>query len=287
MRITGKTGFFALFGSPVSHSASPAMYNYSFERLGLDYVYLAIDVKKGSGEELVRSARLFGLKGFNLTMPLKNEVLPFLDSVSPEASLVGAVNTVVNEDGQLRGYITDGLGFVDNLISKGRPVEGKRVTVIGSGGAGTAIQVELAKRGAKEVFILSRKEGFFDRALQTAEKIRELFPGVKIRVEDVNDVGLVSELVRESDILVNATIVGMKPGEGESPIKENSCFHKGLVVADCVYNPLETRFLREAREKGLFCVDGRGMLLHQGIAAFKLFTGLDMPVDEVRERFFS
>lgn len=287
MNITGKTGIFALFGSPISHSGSPAMYNYSFQRLGLDYVYVAIDVAEKDVEKMVEAARLFGFEGFNLTMPCKNETIKFLDEVSDEAKIVGAVNTVVNEDGKLKGYITDGIGFLDNLESKGILVRDKKVTIVGSGGAGTAIQVELAKRGVRELTILSRKNGFFDRAVETAKKISAFNQDVKIRVRDSEDTAIVTEEVRSSDIFINASIVGMKPREDDSVIKDKSAFHKHLIVCDCVYNPVETKLLREAREFGLETVDGRGMLLYQGVKAFKLFTGRDMPVEEVFHKFFS
>lgn len=287
MQITGKTGIFALFGSPVSHSASPSMYNYCFEKLGLDYVYVAIDVKEDGIKEMIQAAKLFHFRGFNLTMPCKNETIKYLDEISEEAKIVGAVNTVVNENGKLKGYITDGIGFVDHLESKGISVKGKKVTVAGSGGAGTAIQVELAKRGASEISVLSRKNGFFDRALKTAERIKELYQNVTVDVYDSNDESSIVKEVRNSDIFVNAGIVGMSPGQNETIIKDTSAFHKDLVVCDAVYNPLQTRLLREAKEHGLVTINGKGMLLYQGVQAFKLFTGRDMPLDEVRERFFS
>lgn len=287
MNISGKTGLFALFGSPVSHSGSPAMYNYSFQALGLDYVYVAIDVKADDVEKMVEAARLFQLKGFNLTMPCKNETIKYLDEVSEAARIVGAVNTVVNENGLLKGYITDGIGFVNNLLVKGIPVRGKKITVAGSGGAGSAIQVELARQGAREITVLSRKNGFFDRACETASKIADQNKNVKINVFDSTDTDLITEEVRESDIFVNAGVVGMKPLHEESVIKDKGAFHRGLTVCDVVYNPVETRLLREAKEAGLVTVDGRGMLLYQGVEAFKLFTGLMMPVEEVSKRFFS
>lgn len=286
MKITGTTGLFALFGSPVSHSGSPAMYNYSFEKLGLDYVYVAIDIGKKNIKEMVEAARLFGLKGFNLTMPCKNETVHYLDEVSTEAKIVGAVNTVVNDNGILKGYITDGSGFVDNLEAKGISVKDKKITIVGSGGAGTAIQVELAKRGVREVSVLSRKNGFFDRAIETAKKIKEIHPSTLIKVNDSQDIPLVTSEVLESDIFINASIIGMKPKQEETVIKDKRAFHKDLIVCDCVYNPVETRLLFEAKEAGLKTVDGRGMLLYQGAQNFKIFTGMDMPVQEVAARFF-
>lgn len=286
MQITGKTGVFALFGSPVSHSASPLMYNFCFEKLNLDSVYVAIDLPKEGVKEMIQAVKLFNIKGFNLTMPCKNEAIKYLDEVSKEAEIVGAVNTVVNEDGKLKGYITDGVGFVENLISRGIEVAGKKVSILGSGGAGTAIQVELAKRGIAEMSILSRRNGFYERALSTADKIKSLYPRTAIRVLDSNIEENITEEVRKSDIFINASILGMSPNEEESAIQNLEAFHDGLTVCDIVYHPLETKLLREAKEHGLRTVNGKGMLLYQGAEAFRLFTGRKMPIHEVKTRFF-
>ena len=262
MDITGHTRLLALFGSPVAHSGSPAMYNYSFKRLGLDYVYVAIDIDKAGLKEAVCAARLYKMRGFNLTMPCKNDVISYIDELSPAAALIGAVNTVVNEDGRLIGYNTDGVGFIKNLEAHKVAVKGKKIVVAGAGGAATAIIVQLALDGAGTINIFNKKSKNFDRMLETIEKIKE------------------------TDIFVNATVVGMKPRGDESVIKDKSAFKKELVVADVVYNPLETRLLREAKEAGCICIDGKGMLLWQGVYAFKLYTGKDMPVEEVKSMFF-
>ncbi len=286
MNITGHTGLFALFGSPVGHSGSPAMYNYSFEKLGLDYVYVAIDIGRESVGEAVSAARLYNLKGFNLTMPCKNDALLYMDELSVAAKLVGAVNTVVNEDGRLTGHITDGTGFLKNLEVNGVDIKGKKMVIAGGGGAATAIAVQSALDGAAELTIFSRKEGFFSRTLETAERIKKEVPDIKINVYCTEDTAKMTEEIRRADIFVNATTLGMKPNEAETAVKDVTAFHKGLVVADIVYNPVETRLLREAGVAGCICIGGKGMLLWQGVYAFKLFTGRDMPVEEVRERFF-
>ena len=286
-RITGHTGLLALLGSPVGHSGSPAMYNYRFEKLGLDYAYVAFDVKEDEMEQAISAMRLFKMRGCNVTMPGKNIAVKFMDELSPAAELNGAVNTIVNDDGKLTGHNTDGIGFVQNLRENGVEVKGKKITIAGGGGAATAMQVQCALDGAREITIFNKKDAFFERTLQTAEKIRNAVDGIVVNVYDIDDVAKMTEEILSSDIFANATIVGMKPLDDQSVVKDLSAFHKDLVVCDAVYNPIETKLLREAKEAGCKCVGGKGMLLWQGVAAFKLYTGQDMPVEEVKAKFFS
>lgn len=285
-RITGHTRLLALIGSPVGHSGSPQMYNYSFERLGIDYAYVAFDIKINQVKDAIAAMRTFQMRGCNVTMPCKTEVVKYMDELSPAARIIGAVNTIVNDDGRLTGYITDGEGFVNNLKDQGISVSGKKITIAGGGGAATAIQVQCALDGAREISIFNIRDEFFARTLETAEKIKREVPGCAVNVYDIADTAKMTEEIASSDIFANATIVGMKPMENESVVKDLSAFHPGLVVADAVYDPQETRLLREAKEAGCTCIGGKGMLLWQGVAAFKLYTGRDMPVDEVKERFF-
>lgn len=277
----------ALIGSPVEHSGSPAMYNYSFEKLGLDYVYVALDVKEHEVKDAIAAMRLFGMKGGNVTMPDKTEAAKYMDELSEAAQIIGAVNTIVNNDGKLTGHITDGEGFVNNLKDHGVDVRGKKITMAGGGGAATAIQVQCALDGAREISIFNKKDVFFERTLKTADKIRKAVDGVVVNVYDLDDTAKMTEEIQSSDIFANATIVGMKPLDNESVVKDLSAFYDGLVVADAVYHPQETLLLRQAKEAGCVCVPGKGMLLWQGVAAFKLFTGKDMPVQEVKEKFYS
>ena len=172
-RISGHTGLMALFGSPVGHSGSPAMYNYSFQLLGLDYAYVAIDMKAEQMKEALQAMKLFQMKGGNVTMPCKTEAARCMDELSPAAKITGAVNTIVNENGTLVGFNTDGAGFVENLRDHGVDIRGKRLVVAGCGGAGTAIQVQCALDGAQSLHICNRRQGVsFERALEMVEKIR-------------------------------------------------------------------------------------------------------------------
>ena len=285
-RISGHTRLLALIGSPVGHSGSPAMYNYSFEKLGLDYAYMAFDVKEDGVKDALNAMRLFNMRGMNVTMPDKVEAARHMDELSPAAQIVGAVNTIVNEDGKLIGHMTDGEGFVSNLKDHGVTIEGKKIVVAGGGGAATAIQVQCALDGAKEIAIFNKKDGFFERTIATAEKIKAAVPSCVVNVYDIDDEARLKEEMASADIFVNATIVGMKPMDDQSIIKDVSLLRPDLVVADIVYNPEETKLLKDAKAAGCTCVGGKGMLVWQGASAFKLYTGMEMPVEGVKELLY-
>ncbi|RFZ78861.1 shikimate dehydrogenase [Lacrimispora amygdalina] len=286
-RISGRTGLMALIGSPVGHSGSPAMYNYSFEKLGLDYAYLAFDVTVEEVEKAIEAVKTLRMRGCNVTMPCKTEALKYMDELSDAARITGAVNTIVNENGKLTGHMTDGQGFVDNLRDHGVEIKEKKITICGGGGAATAIQVQCALEGAREISIFNIKDAFFERTLETAEKIRQEKPGCIVNVFDITDMETMREEMKTSDIFANATIVGMKPMDNDSVVKDVTMFRPGLVVTDAVYNPKETKMLREAKEAGCICINGQGMLVWQGAAAFKLYTGQEMPVEGVKSLLFS
>jgi len=285
-RISGHTGLLALIGSPVGHSASPLMYNYSFEKLGLDYAYVAFDVKEQDVKAALDAMRLFHMRGMNVTMPDKVEAARHVDELSPAAQIIGAVNTIVNEDGKLVGHITDGEGFVNNLKDHGVSIVGKKMVVAGGGGAATAIQVQCALDGAKEITIFNKKDAFFERTITTAEKIKAAVPACIVNVYDIDDAEKLKVELESADIFVNATIVGMKPMDDQSIIKDVSLLRPDLVVADIVYNPEETKLLKDAKAAGCVCVGGKGMLVWQGASAFRLYTGEEMPVEEVKELLY-
>lgn len=287
MEINGKTELFCLIGSPVGHSGSPAMYNYSFQKTNLNCAYLAFDVKLEETEAAVNGLKTLGCSGFNVTMPCKTRAAELADELSDAAALIGACNTMVIKDGKLYGHNTDGIGFVKNLKEHGVDVKDKVMTVMGAGGAATAIQVQSALEGAREIHIFNRRDEFYANAENTAKKIEERVPGVKVNVYPLEDEQKLYEKIGESHILVNATKVGMKPMGEESLIKDTRVFRENLVVADAVYNPRETKMLQEAQAAGCkIALGGIGMLLRQGEAAFRIFTGENMPTEEVYEKFF-
>lgn len=286
-RITGKTGMYCLIGTPVGHSGSPAMYNYSFAQTGLDNVYLAYDVPLEKTEEAVNALKVLGCKGFNVTMPCKTKVAELVDELSDAAKLIGACNTVVIKDGKMYGNNTDGMGFVRNLKENGAEVKGKRMTVMGAGGAATAIQVQLALDGAAKISIFNRKDEFYDNAERTMAKIKEMLPQCEVNVYPLEDTEKLYAEIADSDILVNATKVGMKPLDDQTLVEDTSVFRPDLVVADVVYNPKETKLVQSAKAAGCkVAVGGIGMLLWQGAVAFHLFTGKEMPTKDVYELFF-
>ncbi len=287
-RINGHTKLFCLIGSPVGHSGSPAMYNYSFERTGIDAAYLAFDIPLEKLDAGVAALKALGVGGFNVTMPDKTAVTKLLDDISPAARLIGACNTVtVGPEGKLTGHNTDGIGFVRNLAEHGVSVRGQRMVLLGAGGAATAIAVQAALDGAAEIHIFNRKDEFYPNAQLTVGKLTEAVPGCKASAQPLENSDALAAAVKGCDILVNATKVGMKPLDGQSLIPVE-LLRRDLVVADTVYNPRETRLILDAQKAGCkAAVGGIGMLLWQGVEAFRLFTGKDMPAQEVLEKFFS
>ena len=271
-RISGHTGLMGLFGSPVGHSGSPAMYNFSFQHDGLDYAYLAFDVTEEEMPKAFEAIRLFNMRAGNFTMPCKNIAAKLVDKLSPAAEIIGACNAFVNDNGVITGYITDGVGFVKNLEINGVSVKDKKIVVLGAGGAATAIQVQLALDGAKEVNIFNIKDKFYERAEGTKAKLAEKCPDCVVTVEDLADKAKLEEEIKTCDILITTTIMGMKPHE-DVTLVDKSLFRKDLVVADTVYNPEKTKMILEAEEAGCKAIGGAGMLLQQGAVNYELFVG--------------
>ncbi|EGT5399190.1 shikimate dehydrogenase [Clostridioides difficile] len=286
MEISGRTGLFALIGTPVGHSKSPVMYNYSFKKLDLDYRYLAFDITVDKVKEALLAIKIFNIKGANVTMPCKSAVTEYMDELSPAARIIGACNTIVNDNGKLVGHITDGVGYVRNLKENGVEVKGKKITIMGAGGAATAIQVQCALDGAREISIFNAKDDFYKRAEQTVENIKKDVPECVVNLYDLEDTNKLYEEIESSDILTNATLIGMKPYDNETNIKDTSVLRKDLVVTDVVYNPKKTKMIEDAEANGCKAIGGLGMLLYQGAEAFNLYTGLEMPVEEVNELCF-
>lgn len=286
-QITGHTGLICLLGSPCSHSISPMMHNRSFEALNLDYRYLAFDVGEEALSAAVEGLKAMKARGFNLTMPDKTRMVSLCDRLSPAAEIIGAVNTVVNENGILIGHNTDGIGYMQSVKDAGYDMIGKKMTLLGAGGAATAILVQAALDGVKEISVFLRKTSrFYERAKKTAKALRTQTE-CKITLCDFEDPALLKKEITNSHILTNATSLGMAPNEDTCPIPDSSFLPDGLIVSDIIYNPKETRLLKMAREKGLPCFNGCYMLLYQGAEAFRLWTGKDMPVELIKKEFFS
>lgn len=286
-KITGHTGFMALLGSPVSHSISPLMHNESFQMLDLDYVYLCFHVTEETLQDAIYGLKTCGIRGFNLTMPCKNKIVEFLDELSPAAKMIGAVNTVLNDNGRLIGYNTDGIGYMRSVIDAGYDIIGKTITVMGAGGAATAICAQAALDGVKRIHIFARPTSrFWERTVNLVKTINETTSCEAI-LHDNADSSALKEATAESTLLVNATSVGMAPNTDASIIHDSSIFHRDLIVSDIIYNPKETRLLREAREAGCRTFNGMYMLLYQGAEAFRIWTGQEMPTEHIKKLYFS
>ena len=276
-----------LIGTPVAHSKSPAMYNHCFQKFGLDWAYLAFDVPAERAGEAVAAIRTLHMRGANVTMPCKNAVIPFLDELTPAARAIQAVNTIVNEDGVLVGHNTDGCGYTQNLRRNGIEVEGKKIVLLGGGGAASAIAIQAALEGAAEIAVFNLRDAFWPRVEQGMKAIAQAAPGCAISLRDLEDRAALKAAIDRCDILSNATRVGMAPYEDQSNITDGSWYRPDLVVTDVVYAPPETKMLREARAAGCKTCDGLGMLLCQGAEAFRLYSGLEMPVEEIRTLLYT
>ena len=281
-RITGHTELIGLMAYPIRHSSSPAMQNEAFAKLGYDYAYLAFEVGADEIEDAVKAIRTLKMRGSNVSMPNKTLVGQYLDELSPAAKIIGAVNTIVNEDGKLVGHITDGIGFVRNLKEHGVDVKGKKMVVLGAGGAATAIEIQAALDGVKEISIFNIHDKFWENAEATVKKINER-TNCKATLYDLDDKEKLREEMADSYIFVNGTGVGMKPLEGMSVVPDKSFFRPELIVIDVPYSPLETKMRSMAKEVGCKTMNGLGMMLFQGAAAFKLWTGKDMPIEHMKE----
>ncbi len=278
VEISGHTRLCGLMGDPVEHSRSPHLHNTAFKKAGLDYVYLAFRIPAEDIQRVPDTARLFNMRGFNLTMPHKMSIIPYLDNVDQAAKLIGAVNTVVNEDGVLTGYNTDGYGFVKAFADHGTDIKGKKMTLMGMGGAGTAIAAQVALDGLRELSVFSHSSGKSWNRVAEQVAYFDAHTDCKITLHDSEDPDDLRAELASSDLLGNATPLGMGDKEGLSPIPDATFLHKDLVVQDAIYSPAETKLISLAKEAGCTAFNGTEMLFYQGARAFELWTGVPMPL---------
>lgn len=284
--ITGHTRLTGLLGSPVSHSISPMMHNEAFSQLGLDYVYLAFDVKPEQLKSAVDGLCTLNVRGFNLTMPHKTMMCSLCDKLSPAAQISRSVNTVVNDNGVLTGHTTDGIGYMRSLKDAGFDITGRKMTLLGAGGAATAILVQAALDGAAEISVFNNRSASFTRMEQTISELKQ-YSSCRIHLYDYSDSRILRREIAESAILTNGTSVGMSPHTDASIITDSSMLRHDLIVSDVIYNPEETKLLSMAKEAGCATFNGLYMLLYQGAEAFRLWTGQEMPVEIVKEKYFT
>lgn len=281
-RISGHTELIGLIATPIRHSKSPTMHNEAFAKLGLDYAYLAFEVGCDELEDAVKGFKALKVRGYNVSMPNKTVIGQYLDELSPAAELCGAVNTVVNDQGTLTGHITDGIGYMRALKDNQIDVIGKKMTIVGAGGAATAIEIQAALDGVKELSIFNRKDEFWDRAVNNVKNINEK-TNCHATLYDLADTEALRREIADSYIFTNATGVGMKPLEGQMVIPDASYLRKDLIVTDVVYMPTQTEMLKVAKDLGCKTMNGLGMMLYQGAAAFELWTGKEMPIDHMKK----
>ena len=275
MKIDGYTRLAAVVANPIKHSISPFIHNQAFEATHTNGVYVAWEVEATDLAETVANIRRYQMFGINLSMPYKEQVISYLDQLSEEARLIGAVNTVVNREGTLIGYNTDGKGFFKSLPSF--KISGKRMVLLGAGGAAKAILAQAILDGVSQVSVSVRSTSI-EKTRPYLEKLQNE-TGFKVDLLALEDVSELQARIIDSDFLVNATSVGM---DGVSlPIPSSVVLPEKLLVADVIYQPFETPFLKWARNQGNHAVNGLGMLLYQAAEAFQLWTGKEMPTDQI------
>ena len=277
MKIDGYTRLAAVVANPIKHSISPFIHNSAFEATNTNGVYLAWEVDATDLAETVANVRRYQMFGINLSMPYKEQVISYLDQLSEEARLIGAVNTVVNREGTLIGYNTDGKGFFKSLPSF--KISGKRMVLLGAGGAAKAILAQAILDGVSQVSVFVRSASI-EKTRPYLEKLQNE-TGFKVDLFALEDVSELQARIIDSGLLVNATSVGM---DGVSlPIPASVVLPEKLLVADVIYQPFETPFLKWARSQGNQSINGLGMLLYQAAEAFQLWTGKEMPTDQIWE----
>lgn len=279
LQINGTTQLVGFFAHPAKHSLSPKMQSLAFQLTETDAIYLAFEIKEGQLDKALQSIFTFNMLGANVSMPHKTAVLPYLDHYTAGCELIGAANTIVHRNRQLWGYNTDGVGFIQSLQAAGISYQGKAITILGAGGAATAMISQAALDGVANIHVFSRLGPRFE---QMEEKIKEIHrkTACKVTLTNLYDNECLQTAIRHSDILVNATSVGMQ--ENESPINDFSVLRKDLVVYDAIYQLRETYLLKQAKKYQAKTINGLGMLLYQGAASFELWTHKKMPIEKIR-----
>jgi len=275
MTISGKTRVCGVIGDPIEHTLSPAMHNAAFNHLKLDFVFLAFKVKAAEVENAMRGMRCLGIHGLNVTMPHKSAVIAYLDEVDSTAKFLGSVNTILNDSGRLLGFSTDGAGALKALRENDVNPNGKKLLLLGAGGAAKAIAFAAAKE-VGELVLLNRTP---EKTRDLAEVLSRTFN--KKVVGDTLSPSTIQKNLQDTDILINATSVGMHPHSSQSLIAPQ-WLKPELIVMDIVYNPIETRLMKDAKAAGAQVINGVEMLIYQGAASFEIWTGRSAPIEVIR-----
>ena len=276
MAISGKTRVCGVIGDPIEHTLSPAIQNAAFNHLKLDFVFLPFRVKAADLENSMRGIRGLGVHGLNVTMPHKIAIIPYLDELDPTVNFLSSANTILNKDGKLFGFNTDGIGALKALQENGAELSNKKVLLLGAGGAAKAIAFALTKK-VEELVILNRAA---KKARELAKALRQMFN------KEVSGGVLTSDKIvknlRGSDVLINATSVGIKPNLSQSLVAPK-WLRSDLIVMDIVYNPVETKLVKDAKAVGAKVINGVEMLIYQGAASFEIWTNHSVPIEVMRK----
>ena len=274
--INGYTSLYGIVAQPIKHSLSTMMHNTAYQELGMNSVYLAFETAQEDLEAFINSVKTLNILGFNVSMPYKQTIMKYLDELSEDATLCEAVNTVKYVDGKLIGHITDGKGFFLSCEQKGWRIQGKKVVILGAGGAANAIIVEAAMQQASEIIVYNRSDKPFVRELNN--KVQST-----IILKDIKDLKSLKEDLNDAYMLIQTSSVGMNPHSDGCLIPDCTYLHKDLKVVDIIYQPKETVLLKYAREQGCDYMNGEGMILYQGAVAFEYWTGEKMPIECVKK----
>lgn len=280
--ITGKTRLLGVIGNPIEHSISPQLHNTISMYLNEDLAYVPFRVEKNNLESAVRGLKSLNFVGFNVTIPYKSDIIKYIDVNTREALLIGAVNTVKNINGKLYGYNTDAEGFYKSFTREaGTDFKDKKVALIGAGGAARAIAVKIALQGASKIYILNRT---ISKAANIAEVVNN---NIKCVAEYYQFDKYSENILKQCDVIINTTSLGMYPDVDISPVEDTFQFSSHQIVYDVIYNPSRTKFLFAAENRGCKTINGFGMLIYQGIYAYEIWTGLKLPDDLVNNLFNS
>ncbi|OPJ55616.1 shikimate dehydrogenase [Alkalithermobacter paradoxus] len=274
--INSNTNLICLIGHPVKHSFSPNIHNHLFKKYNLNYAYICFDVESNKLKSAIDGIRSLGIKGANVTIPHKTEVIKYLDEISPSAKLIGAVNTIKNENGKLIGYNTDGIGFAKSILDEGYNIKGKNIMILGSGGGSKGIAVQMALSGCSFIHIKNRT---LDNAKNLCQILKQNFD-IKVKYSNMK---ITEEELNDIDIIINTTPIGMTPNIDQCPIDTNISPKRDVLVCDIVYNPRETQFIQWAKKRGLKSIGGIYMLINQALESFNIWTGVKCDEYDTKE----
>lgn len=278
--LNAKTKIYSIIGEPIEHSKSPAIHNLAFAGLKLNCVFTAFNADNGNIKEVMAAFRTLNIAGGSITMPVKQAAIPFMDKLSHSASLIGAINVFKNDDGVFTGWNTDGLGLIRQLEHNNIEYKGKKIVLAGTGGAGRAVAVELALGGVKELVLFDVNA----KSCNALAGVISLNVGqCKVTAYQADEKRMVKEIAEGAAAYIDCTPIGMTPSTDASMINDFSAIPREVSIVDITHTPPETKLARMAREHGCRAFGGMDMVLYQAAEAFKIYTGLEMPLDYVKE----